>query len=642
LISTRASRAARAAILWLAGLLPAAVLAACAAPPAGALEFTTCASSAAFSCTSVPVPLDRSGQVPGTIGLSVERKTAGSGQSQSAVVALAGGPGQAALGLGDFIAKALAPALGTRDLLVFDQRGTGTSDPLSCPTQGNAEACALQLGPARGLFTTQDSVQDIEALRAAFGYEKLVLYGTSYGTKVALEYAARYPQHVESLVLDSTVAPNGPDPFRLSTFKAISLALAELCSQRACADVTADPVGDLARLVARLRDHPLRGSVYDGSGKRVPLSVSRADPDIFGLLAAGDLNPAVRAELPAAVRAALNRDPDPLLRLLLLASSHSAGGGDEEVDETLFLATTCEESPFPWQRSAPEATRVAQTEQALNALPSSDFYPFSQEAALWDGPVPECVGWPDASAAPPALGALPDVPTLILSGTQDLRTPTENARQVAALIPDAQVEVVPYTGHSVIGSDIGSCAQASVIAFFASAPVRACTATRNLFAPTPLPPTRLASVPSAPGVGGTAGHTVGAALATVLDYKRAVVLTAINSGQIPYGSRIGGLRGGSAGLSKAGARLNRLSYVPGVRVSGLVSVNLLLHGKGAPAQLKVEGVGGSGAVRIGPGNHLSGVIGGRRFSVRLAHSASSAAAWPDLDERSLPRAPYPR
>ena len=48
------------------------------------------------------------------------------------------------------------------------------------------------------------------------GYEKLVLYGTSYGTKVALEYAERYPENVEALVLDSVVLPEGPEPFSLS------------------------------------------------------------------------------------------------------------------------------------------------------------------------------------------------------------------------------------------------------------------------------------------------------------------------------------------------------------------------------------------------------------------------------------------
>ncbi len=173
---------------------------------AAPLSYGPCANTAAFSCTTLAVPLVRDGSVPGTISLGVERKLAGAAPSRDAVVALAGGPGQEALPLGEFIAQAIAPALGSRDLLVFDQRGTGTSDPLHCAALehfdgGQAaklfEQCALEIGPARAGFTTQESVQDIEALRRAGGYEKLVLYGTSYGTKVALEYAERYPQHVE-------------------------------------------------------------------------------------------------------------------------------------------------------------------------------------------------------------------------------------------------------------------------------------------------------------------------------------------------------------------------------------------------------------------------------------------------------------
>ncbi len=54
---------------------------------------------------------------------------------------------------------------------------------------------------------------------------------------------------------------------------------------------------------------------------------------------------------------------------------------------------------------------------------------------------------------------LPNVPTLILSGADDLRTPTANAREVAAQIPDAQLLVVPNTGHSVLGADPTTCAQ---------------------------------------------------------------------------------------------------------------------------------------------------------------------------------------
>ena len=83
------------------------------APAAVALPFAPCTNSAGFTCATVPVPLERGGGVAGTISLRVERRTAGAGRSQDAVLALAGGLGQATLPLAEFIAQAVAPALGS-------------------------------------------------------------------------------------------------------------------------------------------------------------------------------------------------------------------------------------------------------------------------------------------------------------------------------------------------------------------------------------------------------------------------------------------------------------------------------------------------------------------------------------------------
>src|SRR6202035_4831945 len=155
------------------------------------------------------------------------------------------------------------------------------------------------------------------------------------------------------------------------------------------------------------------------------------------------------------------------------------------VDETLFIDTSCEETPFPWQRAAPEATRAVEAEAALNSMPGSDFYPFNAESALLDLTIPLCVAWPDASTPSPPEGPLPDVPALILSGGQDLRTPTEDARHVAALLPHAQLLRVPYTGHSVVGSDLSGCANEALAAFFAAGHVRPCPAAVHHFPPAP-------------------------------------------------------------------------------------------------------------------------------------------------------------
>ncbi len=593
--------------------------------------------------------------MPGTIGLSVERLQASLTPSSSAVLALAGGPGQAANPLAGFIAKAIAPALRNRDLIVYDQRGTGRSDPLDCHDtpaleQAHSEAqlaeqCALQLGPARGAYTTQESVQDIEAIRAAMGYEKLVLYGTSYGTKVALEYAERYPEHVEALVLDSVVLPEGPEPFSLSSIQALRPVLEELCSEGACAHITANPLGDIATLATRLRKHPLSGAVYDGSGHRHSATLREAD--LYNVLLAGDLNPALRALLPAAVQSALHSDPDPLLRLKALSEglipnvplqpkgSQAEREAGEEEDNALFFATSCEEKPFPWQRSAVPATREAEALVALHALPSADFYPFDAATAWADSLVPVCLDWPNAAPAPPAAGPLPDMPTLILSGAQDLRTPTSGARAVAARIPDAQLLVVPYTGHSVLGSDFSDCAQDAVEAFFAGGvggqPIQPCKHEPDPFSPTPVTPTRLAYVQPVPGLHGTAGRTLTAVLDTIVDLERQVIGATLQVEQeLPSGSSFGGLHGGYARLSASAVSLHGLTFVPGVALSGTLPAS---GGQLHTITVRVGGAAAAhGTVTIASGGRASGMLGGRRFDVSTARAQLSrvnaaATAW---------------
>jgi pimeloyl-ACP methyl ester carboxylesterase len=613
-------------------------LASARAPSASALAFAPCESSAGVECAALPVPLDRSGAVGGTIALSVERKAAAPTPAQSAVLALAGGPGQATLPLAGFIAKAMGPALASRDLLVFDQRGTGASDPLSCtafqvPPAGAVghllERCALQIGPARGAFTTRESVADIDALRRAAGYERLVLYGTSYGTKVALQYAASYPAHVEALVLDSVVPADGPEPLAIPSFQAIPGVLAELCSNGACAAITADPLGDIARLVGRLRRHALRGSAYDGGGHRSRSTVSESD--LLEILQAGDLNPALRALLPAAVRSALRGDADPLVRVHLLAQGlipsfpKAPVENSSPIDEALFVATSCEETRFPWQRQLPPAARLSEALAAVNALPSGDFFPFDSRTALATDLIPDCAYWPDASPAPAAAGALPGVPTLILSGAQDLRTPSSIAAQVAAQIPGAQMVLVPFTGHSVLGSDFSGCAAAAVSAFFAASPVAACSSASDPFAPTPIAPRRLASVPPPPGLRGGAGRTLTAVLDTLVDLSRQVISATLQAAQeLPSGSRFGGLRGGYARLTSTAATLRRYSFVSGVELSGVFPVR---NGKLQPATIRISGALASpGTVTFGVHRYVTGTLGRRHFRVSLA-TVKLSRAW---------------
>ncbi|HEU4977882.1 MAG TPA: alpha/beta fold hydrolase [Solirubrobacteraceae bacterium] len=603
-----------------------------AAPASAQLPFAAC-SPAGFECTTLAVPLDHSGQTPGTLSLSIERVRASSNPTNTAVVALAGGPGQAAIPLASDFAQALAPAITTRDLVVFDQRGTGSSGALDCPafdsisadtTANLAARCANEIGPRRAFFRTADSVDDLEAIRQAAGYDKLVLYGVSYGTKVALDYAAKYPAHVQSLVLDSVVTPDGPDVLRRSTFAAIGRVIGELCGGGACRSISPSTRTDLARFVHRLQAHSLRGAIVTPGGSR--LHVAMDETGVLDILLGGDLNPALRAELPGSVRSALRGDSAPILRLFARAeglNGIAAQIGGESDSAALFATTRCEESAFPWDRAADPSTRRDEAVAAVEAIPSSVFAPFDRPTALASESIPICIGWPDASPAPAPIGPLPAVPTLILTGGADLRTPVEDAQRIAAQIPGAQVAIIPHTGHSVLGSDIGTCARTALANFFAGVPIAPCSE-KNDFAPTPVAPTSLARVRAH----GRTLKTVRAVLMTVLDVSRQFIGDALAAGKrTTPGSAVGGLRSGHAVYLSTGISFRRVVYVPGVTVSGF-----LPFARKATARFTVSGKSvPRGRVAVLADGEVLATLGGRRVHVRpgaaRAARAGASAAW---------------
>ncbi|HEV3046790.1 MAG TPA: alpha/beta fold hydrolase [Solirubrobacteraceae bacterium] len=603
------------------------------------IDWTPCENSNEIACGHLTVPLDPSGATPGTITLALHRHRAAVGEARTAIIALAGGPGQPALPFTEQFDELLGPIAATRDLIAFDQRGIGLSQPLSChafehPSTYHSfgaliQACGDQLGPDRVFYTSADTVADIEAIRQAGGYEKLVLYGTSYGTKVAEEYAQEYPSHVEALVLDSVVPPN-PEPFGRSTFEAIPRILRQVCADRACAGVTGNPVADLARVLARMRRAPLRGRAIaaDGSAHTIPLGSG----ELVSMLLAGDFSQLLRAEIVASVAAAARGDAAPLARLVSLA-----GGGEEEgqedFDNPLYYATRCEEQAFPWNRTASPAERLAQAKAALRGLGASVFAPFSAADALELSDAPACAYWPYSTPAPaPDDAPLPDVPTLILSGADDLRTPTANAREVAAEIPDAHLLVVPDTGHSVLGTEPTSCARHALQALFADKPIKSCPTLPPAWRPEPLPPVALGQVRAARGYSGLTGRTLHAVGLTLQDIGRQLLLQLTLSGALETFSTpnlsFGGLRAGWARLEGDTLKLHDYTYVPGVSLSGSIDSE--------GEDLQVEGSGDAhGNLHRGPHRSLAGTLGGHTVTIPASSLDSAAIVGEDARESSL-------
>ena len=112
------------------------------AAPAG--SFSPCRTAPGFSCTEVPVPLDPSGAVPGTVSLAVGVQHTRAPVRGTALL-LAGGPGQAALPVAAQTAGVLGPALAGYRLVTFDQRGTGLSGAINCPALQRVAQAALSV-----------------------------------------------------------------------------------------------------------------------------------------------------------------------------------------------------------------------------------------------------------------------------------------------------------------------------------------------------------------------------------------------------------------------------------------------------------------------------------------------------------------
>jgi pimeloyl-ACP methyl ester carboxylesterase len=598
------------------------------------------AGFAAFECASVNVPIDRSGGVPGTVPLFTRRLRATQGNPNNvALVALSGGPGQSAASSADDFALALATGLRERDLIVYDQRGTGQSGPLRCPAlerQGTAPevvgGCARELGAARGFYRTADSVEDLEALRVEGGYGKLALFGVSYGTKVALDYAARYPDRVERLVLDSIVPQDGPDPLIRSSIVAIRRLLGDLCGGGRCRRATPDPVGDLRRLVAR--GAQLRGTFVDARGRRRRGALDGAG--LFAIFQAGDLNPAWRAQLPAAMRSAVRGDEAALLRLAVNVFGAPAGSTalidphkspasrapfqvrDAGTNSALFVATICEEVRFPWDRAASLQARVGQAEAALRGLGPDATTPFDQKTVAGAGLLSLCIGWPNAAPAPPAPGALPNVPALLLSGGADVRTPIEDVGAISSRLPGATPLSVPFVGHSVLGGDPSGCAKAAIAGFFNGNGVAPCQNRGPLITVGARSPASLSALPRSGGVPGRAGRTLTALLRTRDDSL--LQATAL---QLAAETRSGGLRGGTIAVSDTGVRLRGVEVIRGVRVTGS------FPNQGPLARLRVTGKSAArGSVTITRAGLIRGTLGGRRVRLTSPRARAASGAGP--------------
>ena len=453
-LRTLAARAAATFPGTAAVLALAAVATACGdrgGPPARAIALAECRLprlAVAAQCGEWEVPEDRSRPEGRRIKLVVAVLPANTLNPRAdPLFILAGGPGQAATRLGPFAAQ-LVDVRRNRDIVLVDQRGTGRSSPLDCvafrPSEGpdaaidvdplpKARGCLAQLA-ARGVdptqYTTAAFVADLDAVRAALGYERINLWGGSYGSRAALEYLRAHPAYVRSMVLDGVVPPGMVPlvdvwPTREAAFAGV---LAACANSPACDAAHLNLEAALATIGESLGATGREVAFTDprtGETRTLQLDFDQVLAALQGLLYV----PELASLLPEVIDAARDGNFAPLFAARSLLGADLA----EQVDPALHFAVTCADD-------APRLT-PARIEQALAG---------ARTRAVAERALGVCAVWPRGTApATPATAVTSDVPVLMLSGGLDPVTPPAYGAEVGRTLPNSRHVVAAGYGHIV-------------------------------------------------------------------------------------------------------------------------------------------------------------------------------------------------
>jgi pimeloyl-ACP methyl ester carboxylesterase len=193
---------------------------------------------------------------------------------------IAGGPGMAATTFYAMVSPVFARIHRDRDIILVDQRGTGKSHALNCaggelaelqPAAGaiaaEARQCLQQLGAQADVaqYTTSVAVRDLDRVRQVLGYDRINLYGVSYGTRVVQHYLRRFESHTRSVMLDGIVPPQlflGAG-MALDAERSLERILARCAGQPECRARLGDPERDYHALRAMLKSRSVPVSIAD-------------------------------------------------------------------------------------------------------------------------------------------------------------------------------------------------------------------------------------------------------------------------------------------------------------------------------------------------------------------------------------------
>ncbi len=390
------------------------------------------------------VPMNRDDPDSSLIELQFVRYKSTSTDPAAPAVYLAGGPGGSGIGTMESTrARVLLALLDERDFIAFDQRGTGRSEPrdlrfaprLQLPLDEQADAetyCEIARDSARRVLaglqqrgidpwglTTQQSADDLDDLRKAVNAEKLVLWGSSYGTHLALAAARRHPDGIAALILAGT---EGPDhTFKLpGNIQANLQRLGQLVAQDPVyAPLMPDFVATVEQVLEDLHRQPRTLTIVPG------LTVAFGMWDLQQSLSGPMGSRRTMQEIPAAIYAMSHGE---YFRLATLTVGERRVGGYSAMSLLMDCA------------SYATAQRLEHIEQEASR---------TLLGAAIDFPFP-CVCEVESM---PRLGddfrapLRSDIPALFISGTVDGRTPISNAEEIAKGFTNHQHLIIRGASH---------------------------------------------------------------------------------------------------------------------------------------------------------------------------------------------------
>jgi pimeloyl-ACP methyl ester carboxylesterase len=385
-----------------------------------------------------------------TIGLNVVVVPAlDPSRAEEPLFDMAGGPGAASTDAAGFYAKEGKEYRRHRDVVLVDQRGTGNSNPLTAvPKTRSPQDYLSEMYPVEYVktmrqtleqradltqYTTSIAMDDLDDVRAWLGYDRINLFGLSYGTRAVLVYMRQHPDRVRSAILMG-VAPTYlkmPLYHARAAKRAMDLLLEECAGDAACHQAFPQIQHDWEEVLERLGREPARVE-YSPPDKSATVSVE-IQRDIFAEKLRNRMYSRDSARrIPFTIHQAAQGDFAPFLKEAIPADRSVP----DFIADGLYLCVTCaEDVPFIHQDEAAKAN-------AGNPFGNYRVVQQTRACSIWPrGKIPDGYHEPVSS----------NVPVLIFSGYMDPVTPPERGEEVASHLPNSRHVIIPHGAHGIEG-----------------------------------------------------------------------------------------------------------------------------------------------------------------------------------------------